>query len=211
MARIWKERRKRVGGWKPSSKVLPSVLSDCPMVGEAPPAEFSPDPAIIPEWVYCVYVCGFTFQFWSVQQIQACLDFYSQKLHPSSRIELSEAQISHLPNRWSIQRWYDRLPLYLRKEGKRQQVVKALEKALEQFGDEPVLLTQVPAIAGMPDIYPSWCLRCSKLLGQGRCLKCKKQRSLPGYRVAYCNHCDVPLGQGDCRGCQSLRSTLREV
>lgn len=211
MARIWKEKRKRVSGWLPSNTVLHPMLVHCPMTNDAPPAEFSPDPAIIPEWVYCVHVCGFTFQFWSVQQIQACLDFYSQKIHPSSRIEVSEELLYHIPSRSMLQRWYDRLPLYLRKENKRQQVVKALERALKQFGNEPSLLTEPPRATNPLGIYPSWCSKCNKLLGQGRCLKCKRRRSHPEYRVAHCNHCDSPLGQGNCKSCQTFRGTLAEV
>ncbi|MEA5467045.1 hypothetical protein [Leptothoe sp. PORK10 BA2] len=210
MARIWKEKRKRVVGWIPSHRMLDPQLVHCPMVGNAPPAEFSPDPTIIPEWVYCVYVCGFTFRFWSIKQLQACLDFYSQKLHPSSRIQVTEEMLYHIPDRSMLQRWYDRLPLYLRKKSKRQQVVKALEKALKQFGDEPSLLTSMPKTTiHLERTLVGWCFKCDKLLGQGRCLKCKRKRSSPGYRVAHCNHCDSPLGQGDCRGCQSLREKLQ--
>jgi hypothetical protein len=212
MARIWKEKRKRVAGWIPSDKVLDPQVIHCLMVGDAPPAEFSPDPAIIPEWVYCVHVCGFTFRFWSIKQIQACLDFYSRKLHPSSRILVSEEMLYHIPNRSMLQRWYDRLPSYLREESKRQQVVKALKKSLKQFGNDPPLLTDVPracSISESTDVW--WCSRCNKVLGQGRCLKCKRRRSRPGYRVAHCNNCDSPLGQGGCKSCQSLRRTLGEV
>jgi hypothetical protein len=213
MAKIWKEKRRRVVGWIASDKVVHPMLIDCPMWGDAPPAEFSPDPSIIPEWIYCVHVCGFTFQFWSVTQIQVCLDFYSRKLHPSSRRHVSEDTLYHNPNRSMLQRWYERLPLYLRKEGKRQQVVKALEKALKQFGDKPSLPTHLPKVTSLPESYSyvCWCTRCSKLLGQGRCLKCKKRRSRPGYRVAHCNSCDTPLGQGDCQSCQNFKGKLVDV
>jgi hypothetical protein len=106
------------------------------MWGGAPPAEISPDPKLIPEWVYCVYVCGFTFKFWSIAQIQAALDFYSKKIHPSSRLE--DPSGSLWCHHSEVQRWYERLPLYLRKEGKRQRVVKALEQALQQFSNKPL-------------------------------------------------------------------------
>jgi hypothetical protein len=212
MARIWKEQRKRVIGWIPSNKVQDSQLANCLMTGQAPPAEFSPDPNIIPEWVYCVHVCGFTFRFWSVRQIEACRDFYAQKLHPSSRLPVSEESLYHIPDRSMLQRWYERLPLYLRKESKRQQVVKALEKALKQFGDDPSLLTELPSEWHIPESRNlSWCFRCDKLLGQGRCLNCQRRRSRLGYRVTHCNNCDLPFGHGDCQRCQRVRQELKDI
>jgi hypothetical protein len=36
--------------------------------------EVSPDPNVVPEWSYFVRVCGFTFEFWSVEQIAHALD-----------------------------------------------------------------------------------------------------------------------------------------
>lgn len=214
MSRIWKEPRKRI---------VPGSSDEvfCPMYRGAPPADISPDPILIPEWVYCVYVCGFTFKFWSIAQIQAALDFYSKKIHPSSRLDDSSGYF------WchhrEVQRWYERLPLYLRKEGKRQRVVKALEQALQQFSnDKSVIKTSLNA-SDLPAIYRrsyskadnfyavAWCQKCQKLLGQGLCKQCKKSKSHSGYRVAHCNNCNVPLGQGLCKGCETTRKNLVEV
>lgn len=216
MSRIWKEPRKREL-FGSSDEVFSPMWG-----GDAPPAEISPDPKLIPEWVYCVYVCGFTFKFWSVDQIQAALDFYSQKIHPSSRIteDLGGFLSCHHSE---VQRWYERLPLYLRKEGKRQRVVKALEQALQQFSNEKSLIKKVLTASDLPIIsrYPNskandfyavaWCHKCKKLLGQGLCKQCKKRKSHSGYRVAHCNNCKVPLGQGLCEGCERIRKKLLEV
>jgi hypothetical protein len=76
-----------------------------------------------------VRVCSFTFFFANRDQIQACLDFYSRKIHPSSRIR-------HMNGcHWEFQRWCDRLPLYLREEPKRVKVVAALSRALKMWDE----------------------------------------------------------------------------
>jgi hypothetical protein len=81
-----------------------------------------------PHEVLFVRVAGFTFQFQSVDQLRACLEYYATKLHPTSR-----APIVHDGDHWESQRWFERLPLFLREEPKRQKVVAALEEALHQF------------------------------------------------------------------------------
>ncbi|NES65225.1 MAG: hypothetical protein F6K24_08145 [Okeania sp. SIO2D1] len=211
MARIWKELRVQDRRWKPSSRPIPSFLVDCPMLDDAAPPEFSPDPAIIPEFIYYVHVCGFTFRFWSISQIQLCLDFYSQKLNPSSRISISP-NWQEKPDHSLLQTWYSRLPLALRKENKRQQVIKALKKALEKFSDEPCLLPWNRGKVRISRPRVRWCFKCDKVLGQGRCLKCKRRRFSPeGYRVAHCNNCDTVWGEGECESCQKFRKKLKEI
>ena len=76
--------------------------------------------------VVFVRVAGFTFQFHSVEQIRACFEFYSSKLHPSGRSSKGDA------DRWEAQRWFEQLPLYLQEEPKRKKVVAALEEALQR-------------------------------------------------------------------------------
>jgi len=70
------------------------------------------------------------FEFHSIPQIEACIAFYAQKIHPGSREDIGAA------DHWECGRWYERLPLYLREESKRTKVIKALEKALEEFATE---------------------------------------------------------------------------
>jgi hypothetical protein len=96
-----------------------------------------------------VEVCGFTFQFWSIAHLKETLAFYQQKTHPSSRLPdpawvRREAQRDPKGYRKYIdafigaehdvvQRWWERVPLYLQENGKRERVIKALECALKEF------------------------------------------------------------------------------
>jgi hypothetical protein len=79
---------------------------------------------------FLVRVCSFTFTFQSLEQLQTCFDFYDRKIQPSSRRDLCGN------DHWECERWFERLPLYLREEPKRQKVVKALAEALETFKSE---------------------------------------------------------------------------
>ena len=81
---------------------------------------------LIPKSVYFVNVAGFTFQFVSLEQIRVCRDWFSQRIHPSSRIP--DIDLEHF---W--QRWYERLPKHITKESKRTKIVDALEKAILEF------------------------------------------------------------------------------
>ena len=104
---------------------------------------------LLPKVTYFVEVAGFTFRFSEVEQLREALTFYRQKTHPSSRLPdeewvRSEAQrnpkgyrrtitaIMHA-ERDQLQRWWERVPLYLQENGKRERVIEALEKALREF------------------------------------------------------------------------------
>jgi hypothetical protein len=86
--------------------------------------------------VYFVRVCGFTFEFHSIEQIAVCLRFFSQKVRPSSMIRFSQAdrQIQWL--HWAAQRWFERLPMQLLEERRRVRIVPALRQALAKFKRE---------------------------------------------------------------------------
>jgi hypothetical protein len=81
-----------------------------------------------------VRVCGFTFEFHSTDEIRACATFYGSKVRPSSRsAEAARAvRMGEVTWRWEVERWYERLPLYLREEPKRARVHAALEEALRR-------------------------------------------------------------------------------
>ena len=83
-------------------------------------------------WVYFVRVCSFTFEFHSKEQIRTCLDYYSSKVRPSSRMSIGAA------DHWEAQRWFEHLPMYLLEEPKRLKVVKALVSAIEFFDREDI-------------------------------------------------------------------------
>ncbi|HLU08313.1 MAG TPA: hypothetical protein VK003_01495 [Oceanobacillus sp.] len=87
----------------------------------------APPDKLIEKWVYFVDVCSFTFQFHSIEQIQECLDYFSQKPIPSS----GKSGGKQLEPYWRA--WHERLPMWLKEEPKRQKVVKALERALTEF------------------------------------------------------------------------------
>src|SRR5579859_4960575 len=84
---------------------------------------YAPRDNLLEHWVYFVRVCSFTFEFHSLAQIQECLAFFSQKLHPNRRVHIEFGE------RWIP--WYERLPQWLFEESKRQRVVKALQQALD--------------------------------------------------------------------------------
>jgi hypothetical protein len=87
-----------------------------------------PRDGLIEKWVYFVEVASFTFQFQSVDQLRQCLDFFKQKIHPTSR--QPEVDLEHY---W--QRWFEKLPQWLFEESKRVKVITALERAATDFGD----------------------------------------------------------------------------
>lgn len=104
---------------------------------------------LIPDWIYHVEVCGFTFRFRSLAEIEEYLDYYRQKIHPSSadgadrpgRLYERDSNGNrvwsfHPGDHWERQSHFDELPLYLREEPKRRKVVKALERALEMWSGE---------------------------------------------------------------------------
>ena len=88
--------------------------------------------------VLFVRAAGFTFTFHSPEQLAACLAYYRRPLHPSSRSPERAAAVRDgaVGWRWHVQRWYERLPLYLREEPKRRRVVAALGVAARRAAAE---------------------------------------------------------------------------
>jgi hypothetical protein len=136
MARFWKESYSL-------NRALELGISDfenVPVVG-VPNNEWMRNPELFrawPQWIYYVEVCSFTFAFFSLEMIREYLDFYSRKVLPSSRF-YGASPFSRGPAA-SVggdgQTRFERLPLRLRKEPRRQKVVKALEQALQEFGSQ---------------------------------------------------------------------------
>ncbi len=88
---------------------------------------------LVPDWIYFVEVCSFTFHFRSIEEIEEYLEEFSLKIHPSSADGVGDNNYlygDHFERRSN----FDRLPLYLREEPKRLKVVKALQRAIEEFG-----------------------------------------------------------------------------
>ena len=133
MARLWKERYTL-------ERALELGIHDFEnsvFVG-VPNSEWGkPDFRAWPPWIYYVEVCRFTFAFFSLEMIREYLGFYSQKVLPSSRF-YGGSPFSHgaAASVGDGQTRFERLPLRLRKEPRRQQVIKALERALQEFGGQ---------------------------------------------------------------------------
>lgn len=87
---------------------------------------------LMPHYVLLVRVAGFTFTFHSMTQLRECLSFYERKLHPSRRSSAHANAVRGGEVCWrlEVERWHERLPLYLREEPKRQEVVSALRSAV---------------------------------------------------------------------------------
>jgi hypothetical protein len=86
-------------------------------------------------FVVVVEVVSFTFRFATVAQLRKCIAYYEAKTHPSSRIPAKEladdlGEDWREQRGWEVERWFERLPMYLLEEPKRQKVLKALNKAL---------------------------------------------------------------------------------
>ena len=105
--------------------------------------------ALVSDWTYYVEVCGFTFYFRSLEDVEEYLNYYRQKIHSSSADGADRPSpfytkdkqgnpfpIYSLGDHWERQSRFDELPLYLREESKRLKVVKALERALKQWRAE---------------------------------------------------------------------------
>jgi hypothetical protein len=91
--------------------------------------------SLIPREVIVVRVASFTFRFKTIEQLQECIEYYQQKTRPSSRVrgKTIAAQLGEDWRKrrgWEVERWFERLPMYLLEEPKRQRVLKALSKAL---------------------------------------------------------------------------------
>ncbi len=79
------------------------------------------------EWIYYVYVCRFTFAFFSLEEISDYIEHYSAKLFPNRRLP------PHDKSHKTRQSRFNRLPAYLRDPSKRPRVVKALQQAHADF------------------------------------------------------------------------------
>lgn len=92
--------------------------------------------SLLPRDQIVVRVASFRFRFDDTAQLRKCIGYYKKKTHPSSRVpgktlaaELGEDWREQ--RGWEVERWFERLPMYLLEEPKRQKVLKALTKALE--------------------------------------------------------------------------------
>ena len=86
--------------------------------------------------VYFVRVCSFTFKFHSIQQLEECLRFFSQKIRPSGRRDVHDFDPDPGLIHSLSQKWHERLPMYLLEERRRVPIFRALTQALQEFSNE---------------------------------------------------------------------------
>lgn len=91
--------------------------------------------SLVPHEVILVEVASFTFRFSTTKQLQECIRYYEQKTRASSRLSATTIAADIGPDwrelrSWEVERWFERLPMYLLEQPKRQKVLKALHKAL---------------------------------------------------------------------------------
>jgi hypothetical protein len=128
MAQIWTETY--------DPKKHSDKMRDSSRTPGVPDEQYRHAPTLQRYSIYFVRVCGFTFEFHNLEQLKVCLEFFSQKVRPSSRIRFSEADRGVHWLHWVSQRWFERLPMQLLEERRRVRIVPALKKALMRFEKE---------------------------------------------------------------------------
>jgi hypothetical protein len=93
------------------------------------------DKPLRPKDIIVIRVASFVFKFESIGQLKKCIEFFERKIHPSSRIPAKKLAADlgedwRELRGWDVERWFERLPMFLLEEPKRQKVLKALQKAL---------------------------------------------------------------------------------
>jgi hypothetical protein len=91
--------------------------------------------SLAPRHVIVVRVASFAFRFETVQRLRECIKYYEKKTRPTSRIPAKTLAADlgedwRELRGWDVERWFERLPMYLLEEPKRQKVLKALDRAL---------------------------------------------------------------------------------
>ncbi|WP_226705219.1 hypothetical protein [Microbulbifer elongatus] len=81
---------------------------------------------LIKNWVYFAEVKGFTFTFVGIDQVYEAKDYFSKKIHPSTRDP-------NVFKHWYFV-WYCRLPRGLKKEVNRQLILKRLDEIISKWG-----------------------------------------------------------------------------
>ncbi len=80
------------------------------------------------------------------EEIVEYITFFGKKTHPSSRVPASMLPDCNFRH-WHSQRWYERLPLFLQEEPKREKVLKALIEALTNGGIGQVITASRPQLS----------------------------------------------------------------
>ncbi|MGB6803364.1 MAG: hypothetical protein WBE31_13950, partial [Candidatus Sulfotelmatobacter sp.] len=79
--------------------------------------------SLTPRHVIVVRVTSFALRFRNIEQLRECIKYYQQKTRPSSRVA-AKTLASQLGEdwralrSWEVERWFERLPMYLLEEPK---------------------------------------------------------------------------------------------
>lgn len=84
---------------------------------------------LLEKWVYFAGVNNFVFQFASMEQVLECKNYFSKKIHPSSR----ESGHDH-EHYWHP--WHSKLPKGINKRTNREKVLKSLDQIISNWGDK---------------------------------------------------------------------------
>ena len=90
-----------------------------------------PNP-LTPSINYFVEVCGFTFQFGTLDDMREAREWFSIKVHPSSRLPDS---VWLRAEHDVAQKWHERLPVFIKKGSKRGRIIRAFDEALRDFAN----------------------------------------------------------------------------
>jgi hypothetical protein len=106
-----------------------------PKITKMPAKLFGRTKSLVPQEFIVVRVASFQFGFRSIQQLRECIAYYEKKVRPTSRVPAKELAADLGEDwrglrGWEVERWFERLPMYLLEEPKRQKVLKALTNAL---------------------------------------------------------------------------------
>lgn len=77
---------------------------------------------------YCVEVCKFVFKFSSKDEIEEYIEYFSSKIHPSTKVSLGGNE-----DHYDAQTKFTRLPSGLKSNHNRSRVLKALERSIVEF------------------------------------------------------------------------------
>ena len=94
---------------------------------------------LAPYKVCLVEVYGFEFIFHSVMQIELCLDYYSKKTQPTSRLPVHTQNLGG--DHWETQRWFEKLPMFLLEKSKKAKITTALTRAVSEYSACPGAIT----------------------------------------------------------------------
>jgi hypothetical protein len=146
---------------------------------------------LIAAWSYFVRAGGVTLEFASTAQLSQALEFFSEKIHPSSADPHANAN-----EKGEWQAWHARLPKGLARESSRQQIVKSLRAALAEYGDPgpatmPAECQARPFLDFLRDRGVTVTFTPDKVV----CQSCTRQSTIPNAPIIQASLCTRALAE----------------